>query len=93
MTVREAFSKAYGEVPDGATCHIGTEDSATLCIYPTYYHPFYQRVMSVGMSPDGESWGISHHSLAYGPDISDRLASEFVGFFGGDFDKVVGDEQ
>ena len=23
MTVKEAFSKAFGEVPEGASCHIG----------------------------------------------------------------------
>lgn len=86
MTVREAFEKAYGPMPEGATCHIG----ADCC----------NRGWSGGatiVNVDGirgwcgSRWGHAggHYPEPYGPDISDRLAEAFLGFFGGEYDRVV----
>lgn len=89
MTVREAFSLAFGEVPEGATCHVAVafpyEGSM---ISPVYVHDgviYYRFNWSTSWSEDHVSKDVSPD----GPDISDRPAESFLGFFGEKYDKVV----
>lgn len=91
MTVREAFSLAFGPVPDGATCHVGYWEgqgagpvdhqvpSATIANCPPGTR--------VG---DGGAWLSRGKDFGgIGPDISDRQAEAFLGFFGEAYDRVV----
>lgn len=90
MTVREAFSKAYGPIPERATCHIGYWYFTELRVNPV--HCSNHNVLTVvgehqvwqGFHFDGEK--------EFGPDISDRPASAFLGFFGEEYDRVVADD-
>lgn len=83
MTVREAFEAAYAPIPEGATCHVG-------------YSPAGPILNSEGFPDDGfpYEWDGNAWSLLvqgeWGPDISDRPASAFLGFFGERYDEVVG---
>ena len=89
MTVREAFEKAYGPVPEGATCHVadlfpyeGSEIRPVFALEGKVYHA---------------SYGVWEACFAgaeeVGPDIGDRPASAFVGFFSGAYDDVVSEDQ
>jgi hypothetical protein len=84
-TVREVFSKAFGEVPEGATCHIGSQDCAGIYIGATHYVPFYKRMMDA----DKDKWVVSCTEDLYGPDISNRDAEAFRGFFGSEYDQAL----
>lgn len=90
MTVREAFSLAFGEVPEGATCHLAVafpyEGSM---ISPVYVHDgmvYYRFSWSTSYSQDRVS---DDGVTPDGPDISNRPAEAFLGFFGDKYDKVV----
>ena len=84
MTVREAFSKAFGEVPEGATCHIAASDpNLNLHLWATY------EANGEVMEPRPDKWGGPMRFTVEGPDISDRPAEAFLGFFGEAYDKVV----
>jgi hypothetical protein len=87
MTVREAFSKAFGEVPEGATCHIavsheyeGSTIAATTVVDGVVRYRYPQKIWGDYVATGGEPCG---------PDISDRPAGAFVGFFGEAYDRVV----
>jgi len=90
MTVREAFSKAFGPVPDGATCHVGHWAGPTMDSWrmePTTH------VSGGWPNPLNRSWDNGHaYEFPIGPDISDRPASSFLGFFGAEYDAVVNSE-
>ena len=87
MTVRDAFSLAFGEVPEGATCHVAVS------------HPYEGSTIAATTVVDGEvhyryptKWGegsVYTGGDPDGPDISDRPAEAFLGFFGETYDKVV----
>lgn len=90
MTVREAFSQAFGPVPEGATCHVGWGTSAVgTYLMPTYHRQHANEIAS--WTPLG--WLDGGASYSVGPDISDRHAEAFLGFFGDDYDKVVQESQ
>ena len=99
MTIREAFSKLYGEIPEDATCHIGYEEP-----YDSYIifrpiikvrHPLTRKASYKLMEGFGGRWmdvGFMPYMdgfCAVGPDLSDRPASAFLGFFGKEFDDFV----
>jgi hypothetical protein len=101
MTVKEAFSKAFGEVPEGASCHIGAGRNSqqwlwmsdSRHVYATYQieHPADDdgwRAVSTCYGHSAGQWA-SVGWRAYGPDISDRPAKAFLGFFGEAYDQVV----
>jgi hypothetical protein len=85
MTVKQAFEKAFGPIPEGATCHIGCRDMYTNIEVDACYRHI------------GETFFLNVHNkfvrfcdhFAFGPDISHRPASAFLGFFGGEYDRVV----
>lgn len=93
MTVREAFSLAFGEVPEGATCHAWHwRRSGEIVIKPTYYTPESTADVWMGtwceLKPDeGTIWHV--YKSKPSPDISNRPAESFIGFFGEKYDKVV----
>ncbi len=94
MTVREAFEKAWRAVPEGATCHIGTmgrgPTKSGWRISPTYYSGecSWPATIAYGV------WSKNHtYEYPIGPDISDRPASAFLGFFGDEYDRVVAEDQ
>lgn len=84
MTVREAFELAYGPIPKGATCHALCGVPYEGCsIQPCYnLTGTYHEVTDVG-------WKQDNYYYCGGPDISDRPAHAFLGFFGDEYDKVV----
>ena len=93
MTVREAFEKAYGPIPEGATCHIGFRSEKEDACYrmPTITREgvfpwvwFQGRWDPTGDWPD---------EVSDGPNIADRQAHWFLGFFGAEYDRVVAEDQ
>jgi len=88
ITVRQAFKKAYGPIPDGATCHLANWPGPTLPqfmnIEPTIWEDGWPE--SLGTREDG-SPGVMEYP--FGPDISDRDAEAFRGLFGDDYDKAL----
>lgn len=86
--VREVFERAYGAIPDGATCHVASQDSGGTYIAPYVGVPTFKRVMEV----DKGVWKVVMYiefSDLFGPDISDRDAEAFRGFFGDDYDAAL----
>lgn len=103
LTVREVFGLLYGPIPDDAGCYIGAdccnrgwqegpcvstpngkEDDGLNLDGPT----------ALGWSEKDQGWYHigGHYPRAYGPDISDRPAEAFRGFFGEAYDFVIGAE-
>jgi len=87
MTVRQAFSLAFGEVPEGATCHMGYVSRSGL------------KLLEPTIVCDGEphEWFMTRWESQVwmkepiGNDISDLPAEVFVaiGIFGERYDKAV----
>jgi hypothetical protein len=89
ITVKQVYSRAFGEVPEGASCHIGWG----------YKLPAPSLVVWVMLTPRidlivdrkkvlhfvhcGKGWHPtdSDHYKPTGPDISDRDAEAFKDFF------------
>ena len=85
MTVREAFSKAFGEVPEGATCHVGYSHMYEgITLGPTLL--LEGKLLQAYWSP---TWDESSADDEAGPDIANRPAESFKGFFGAEFDKIL----
>lgn len=100
MTVREIFSKAFGEVPEGATCHIGSRSEYDDCEHIEPVVCGSSRIIAErwsdgllqwepivyfdGTEPDHGKW-----DSPFGPDISDRPAESFRGFFGAEYDNCL----
>ncbi len=87
MTVREAFSKAYGPVPEGATCHIlSIEDTdEELCVVPMCRTPdgwvYVPKSETVDYATLGAEWEKNIWFRVWHPgktDIADQPASAFV---------------
>lgn len=83
MTVREAFSVAFGSVPDGATCHIANTG------FGMRIRATYAKEECLFFVSRYKEWEFCEMSESYGPDISDRPAEAFLGFFGERYDKAV----
>lgn len=85
VTVREIFQMLTEKSLDVYTCHIGSWGGPTAGNFrmePTVMHTM------VGPTwPSHLSTWANHGSYEFplGPDISDRPASSFIGFFGGDY--------
>lgn len=103
LSVREAFSRAFGEVPEGATCHIGAdcfnkgwqEGPAIALTSDTQDEPDWPDWLK---GPNARGWRDKekgwyhiggHYPRAYGPDISQRPAESFRYFFGSEYDKIL----
>lgn len=89
-TVREIFSKAFGEVPDVFSCHIGHafsrgsayhwEPIEIARITPTKFDGHWPEELT------GEAKAFEY---PLGPDIGDRPAESFRGFFGAEYDNCL----
>ena len=95
MTVREAFEMTWGEIPSDAVCHVHYDDSG-VCPAIVFNDPDAEgqeyglvRIFAVpdGKRGDWEGWVEDGEPVS--PDISDRPAEAFLGFFGEDYDRVV----
>lgn len=84
MTVREAFERAFGPIPEGATCHIGYSPPMETYVLPV----FAMGDKIFAKFPFWKSWGDVEGQLI-APDISNRLAESFRNFFGPEFDKIL----
>ena len=88
MTVKQVAEKVYGPIPEGATLHPAFEDDDGRFISLCFKHDYY--VSCIYDSPP--FWRMCPRTDANGPDISDRPATSFVGFFGKEFDDAVRQE-
>ena len=97
MKVNEAFAKAFAPIPEGATCHLAGEEGQKgdtiigACI--SIDGKSCRWATNMKMAPETEmTW--RWHSYGNGdsvdtPDISDRPAESFRGFFGDAYDRVL----
>lgn len=94
-TVKEIFSKAFGEVPEGAWIHTAID-------WENFENKNFRYGVKLNLSTEfdlmeglcywetGEaSWIEYDMLLATSPDISDRPAESFRGFFGAEFDNAL----
>jgi len=85
MTVREAFELAYGPMHEGSECYMlfwyGAELLCGACSLL-----FDGTVLEHG---GGISNAVVEGAYVEGPDISDRPATSFIGFFDKKYDEVV----
>lgn len=92
MTVRQCFSKAFGEVPEGATCHDAYGDIGRTYTYACY--KVNDRVYEVDRRRDITTWTPGHSCLyTKRPDISERDAIAYRGFFGAEYDAICEEHQ
>jgi hypothetical protein len=100
ITVREVFSRAFGEVPEGNSCHIGNRSEYDDCehIEPTVCgtNEIIAERWSFGLvrwEPvvyfDGTDIDRMKWDAPFGPDISNRDAEAFRGFFGAEYDNAL----
>lgn len=94
MTVREAFSADYGPVSVVATCHVGfwwgPDHNSPFTLGPTIRDPGEAEGWPECWDDITERWSASMAlEFPLGPDISDRPASSFLGFFGEAYDQIV----
>lgn len=93
MTVREAFGKAFGDVPEDYPCYAQFGNLANnyngACI--TQIHETGDVVMvPVWTGKDNYyEWKYQYGVYPKSPDISDRPAESFRGFFGKEYDDVI----
>lgn len=87
MTVREAFEKAYGPIPEGATCHIGWATSAVGCYFGPVVSSDERGLESYIMDYGWD--GLISDAVPIHGDIGPELAVSFRGFFGPEYDEVV----
>ena len=88
-TVRQVFEKEFGEVPEGATCHVKLAECAS-------FKPCFRLVTQGHKTFLTETFVVDHHQRWYaskysvcGPDISNRPADAFRGFFGAEYDNCL----
>lgn len=70
--VKQAFERAYGPIPEGATCHVCYGINGGFCQAPAYINDIIYAWDDIHLEWDF----ISDYEC--GPDISDRPASAFV---------------
>jgi hypothetical protein len=103
-TVRGIFSKAYGEIPKEATCHIGWEHKLPepslvvhRVIVPVIDHACScdsrKKQFSTRWSYGGWSENCATGVFPIGPDISDRDAEAFRGLFDDKYDQALDCEE
>lgn len=87
MKVREAFERAFGPpTKDAYTCHVGHDEGDNSYFLPTIQHIGFKAILYW----DEVEWMVEHNANnVVGPDISDRPAGAFLGFFGDEFDSIV----
>lgn len=95
ITVKEVFEKAFGPLPEGVTgCFIGDDPGCSgdpgIEFMPTVSVDDWTmvRVDQWGCKTAPAGW-VRGWGANAGPDISDRSASAFVGFFGDEFDRIA----
>jgi len=85
MTVLEAFAKAFGPLPEGVEgCYICAEDRSVECICPTLSIKGCAGAQGFFL----DAWD-DMQDAAFGPNIADRPAESFRGFFGDRYDAVL----
>ena len=88
-TVKEIFSKAFGDVPEGATCHVKLAECASLVPCFRVVTKGHKALLTETFQADHhQRWYVSKYSVC-GPDISDRPAEAFRGFFGAEYDNAL----
>ena len=93
MLVKEAFSRAFGEVPAGATCHAFVQIYAN-GIQHDWVIPSHSDSGSVELWEVTHGWYYHPTARVYdSPDISNRPAENFRDFFGDAYDRVLDEEQ
>jgi len=96
-TVREVFSKAFREVPEGATCHAGYGNLGATYIGESIKtidpHTPSLKVPVRKASGAFEWMAFGTHSYPKTPDISNRDAEAFRGFFGAEYDAALDQPQ
>ena len=95
ITVKEVFIKAYGPLPeDEVTCHIGYEVAYSgINTQPTVASKDGLSLYTWSKNWRGEGeWYLleSEDRCPFGPDLSDRAASAFDGFFVAPYDLELG---
>ncbi len=88
MTVREAFSKLYGTVPHAAACYVGY----SIVGLGSFRGPVWVSApLAYEVSSDEVTWSrIRCEHKWMGPDIADRPAHWYKGFFDDAYDALVG---
>lgn len=89
LTIREVFIQAFGPIPDDATCHLGTHIDDGMYVEPVIRYKSQRNNEYCSADVSAGFWRESLDDDAWGPDISNRLASEFVGLFDDKFDEIV----
>jgi hypothetical protein len=92
-TVREVFSKAFGDVPEGATCHAGYGNAGVTYLGESIKtcdpHTPSLKVPVRKTTGDFEWLVFGTYGFPKTPDISDRDAEAFRGFFGAEYDNAL----
>jgi hypothetical protein len=79
--VREVFERAYGPIPEGATCHVGYPDGHKGgTVRPTYQSPEGEAYAGCA-DPHKARWYWAYSEGIYGGDISDQPAEAFSPVF------------
>jgi hypothetical protein len=93
MTVLEAFAKAFGPLPEGVTeAHVGNQWDG-----PQSSTPFFAATVRLSKgnllmwreANYTPSWSSHCYKTPVGPNIADRSAESFRGFFGDRYDAVL----
>ena len=84
MTVLEAFAKAFGPLPEGVDgCFVGVLGAYDMNMEPTVSRNKHVDTIYNDWRTLSASWEPS------GPNIADRPAESFRGFFGDRYDAVL----
>ena len=78
ILVKDVFARAYGELPEGATCHAGECNSRQSI---RSYRPILRSLDGDQFCTDGSQWRRTFVMNALTPDIGNEPAAPFAGFF------------
>jgi hypothetical protein len=79
-TTKKVFSALYGEIPEGATCHIKLKECASFTPCFQLITPGHKARFTEVFVEECGRWVPSKYSVG-GPDISDVPAKTWTGFF------------
>jgi hypothetical protein len=86
MTVLEVFARAFGPLPEGVEgCYVG---------YESEFYDYAQQLPTVLASDSIRAWFEgdwcdTSDGISFAPNIADRPAESFRGFFGDRYDAVL----
>lgn len=87
VTAKQAFERAYGPLPGSAPLHLGAmKDKYSIPVFG-----LFSMSGNVGVLIENGriACTLASDSILLGPDISDRPASAFIGFFDEAYDNAV----